>query len=174
MAILSNLYIILILRIAHVAGAILWVGGAILYLFLLIPAASSAESAGRKFMQTLGPRFGAMMRIVTTVTVVSGALLYARFLTGGLSFIWNTGAGAAFTLGAFVALVSYGMGIGVFGPTQEKIEALGTAMESAGVPPKPEQVTQMDRLQSSLMKAYRFDFVLLAVAMVAMAVARYL
>jgi len=174
MAILSNLYLILTLRIAHVAGGILWVGGAMLYLFLILPVAKSTESTGQKFMQTLGPRFGAMMRIVTTVTVVSGALLYARFIPGGLSFIWNTGPGAAFTLGAIAALISYGVGVGVFGPTQEKIGALGAAMESAGGPPRPEQVMEMNRLQSSLMKAYRFDFVLLMIAMVAMAVARYL
>jgi uncharacterized membrane protein len=174
MALLSNLYLILVLRLAHIAGGILWVGGAILYLFLLIPAAASAESAGKKFMQTLGPRFGMLMRIVTTVTLISGILLYARFFSGGISFIWATGAGAAFTLGALAALVSYGMGVGIFGPTQGKIEALGAAMESAGGPPKPEQVLEMNRLQTGLMKAYRVDFILLVIAMATMAVARYL
>jgi hypothetical protein len=125
-------------------------------------------------MQNFGPRFGAMMGIVTTVTVVSGALLYARFFTGGISFIWKTGAGLAFTVGAVAALISYVTGVAVFGPTQGKIGALGEAMASAGGPPKPEQIAEMNRLQVFLMKAYRFDFVLLVIAMVAMAVARYL
>ena len=174
MDILYNLYVILILRIAHVAGSIIWVGSAILYLFLLIPAAKSAESAGQKFMQNLGPRFGKMMGIVTTLTVVSGALLYARFFTGGISFIWKTGAGLAFTVGALAALVSYVIGATVFGKTQEKIGALAAMMASAGGPPKAEQVSAMNRLQAFLMRAYQIDFVLLVVAMTAMAVARYL
>ena len=103
MSILSNIYFILVLRIAHIAGGVILVGSAILYLFLLIPAARSAESAGQKFMQTLGPRFGKMMGIVTTVTVLSGALLYARYLEAGLAFMWTTHAGLAFTIGALAA-----------------------------------------------------------------------
>lgn len=174
MAILSNLYVILILRVLHIGGGIMWVGSATLYLLLLVPAARSAQSAGQKFMQTLGPKFGAMMGIVTTLTVLSGALLYARFAVGGLSFIWKTGTGAAFTVGAAAALGSYVLGAGYFGKIQAKIEKLGAQMESAQGAPNPAQVTEMNRLQSSLMKAYRFDLVLLVIAMLAMAAARYL
>jgi uncharacterized membrane protein len=174
MSILSNIYFILVLRIAHIAGGVIWVGSAILYLFLLIPVARSAEAAGQKFMQTLGPRFGKMMGIVTTVTVLSGALLYARYLAAGLAFMWTTHAGLAFTVGALAALASYVIGATVFGKTQEKIGALGAAMQSAGGPPRPEQIAEMHRLQAFLMKAYRIDFALLVVAMIAMAVARYL
>ena len=174
MAILSNLYVILILRVLHIAGGIMWVGSATLYLLLIIPAARTAQSAGQKFLQTLGPKFGAMMGLVTTVTVVSGALLYARFFAGGISFIWNTGAGFAFTVGAVAALGSYALGAGYFGKMQEKIGKLGAEMESAQSAPSPAKVQEMNRLQSSLMKAYQFDFVLLVVAMLAMAVARYL
>lgn len=174
MAILSNIYVILILRILHIAGGIMWVGSATLYLFLLVPAARSAQSAGQKFLQTLGPKFGAMMGMVTTITVLSGALLYARFAAGGLSFIWNTGIGLAFTVGAVAALGSYAMGVGYFGRMQAKIEKLGVEMESVQGAPNPAQVMEMNRLQSNLMKAYKFDFVLLIVAMLAMAVARYL
>jgi hypothetical protein len=46
-------------------------------------------------------------------------------------------------------------------------------MQSAGGPPKPEQIAELNRLQAFLMDAYRIDFVLLVIAMVAMAVARY-
>ena len=174
MNILFNLYVILILRVLHIAGGVIWVGSAILYLFLLIPAAKSAESAGQKFMQNFGPRFGAMMGIVTTVTVLSGTLLYARFFVGGIGFIWKTGAGFAFTVGAIAAVISYVMGAAVFGKMQEKISALRAAMASAGGPPQPEQIAEINRLQSALMKVYHFDFILLAIAMAAMAVARYL
>lgn len=174
MNILFNLYVILALRIAHIAGGVLWVGSAVFFLYLLIPVARSAESAGQKFMHSLGPRMGPFMGIVTTITVISGALLYARFFTGGISFIWKTGAGLAFTVGAIAALGSYVIGATVFGKTQEKIGALGAAMASAGGPPKSEQIAEMNRLQAFLMKAYRIDFALLIVAMTAMAVARYL
>jgi len=174
MAILSNLYVILVLRVLHIGGGILWVGSATFYLLLLIPTARSTQSAGQKFLQALGPKFGAMMGIVTTVTVLSGALLYSRFAVGGLGFILNTGMGLAFTVGAVAALSSYVMGVAYFGRMHAKIEKLGAEMESAQGAPNPSQVQEMNRLQSSLMNAYRFDFVLLVIAMLAMAVARYL
>lgn len=174
MNILFNLYVILILRVLHVGGGILWVGTAIFYLFLLVPAVKAAAPAGQKVMQNLGPRIGPFMGIVTTVTVVSGALLYVRFFNGGLDWIWKTGAGLAFTIGAIAALGSYILGSAYFGKTQEKIGELGAVMESAGGPPKPEQIKEMNRLQSSLMKAYQIDTVLLVIALLAMAVARYL
>jgi uncharacterized membrane protein len=174
MAILSNLYLILILRVLHIGGGIMWVGSATLYLLLIIPAARSAQAAGQKFLQTLGPKFGAMMSIVTTTTVLSGALLYSRFYSGNLNFLWNTSVGLAFTIGAVAAIISYVMGASVISPTQEKIGKLGAAMAGAGGAPKPEQITEMNRLQAFVMKVYRFDFVVLVIAMLAMAVARYL
>ena len=174
MNILFNSYVVLTLRIAHIAGGVIWVGSAILYLFILIPAVRSSESAGQKFMQNFGPRFGKMMPVVATVTVVSGALLYSRFFTSGIDWIWTTGAGVGFTVGALAAVISFVLGARIVTPTQEKIGTLGATMASAGDPPRPEQVAEMNRLQAYAMKLYQIDFVLLMVALVAMAVARYL
>jgi len=174
MNILFNQYVILALRIAHVASGVMWVGSAVLYLFFLAPAAKSAGAAGQTFMQKFGPRVSPMMGVATTLTVLSGALLYSRFFVGGIKWIWTTGPGLGFTIGALAALTSYVMGVTIFGPTQGKIGALGAAMAEAGGPPKPEQAAEMERLKAYLMKTYRLDFVLLVVAVVAMATARYL
>ncbi|HSM70394.1 MAG TPA: hypothetical protein VK851_02535 [Anaerolineales bacterium] len=174
MNILFNQYVILVLRVAHVASGLMWVGSAVLYLFFLVPAAKSAGAAGQTFMQKFGPRVSPMMGVATTLTVISGALLYSRFFVGGFKWIWTTGAGFGFTIGGFAALISYVMGVTIFGPTQGKIGALGTSMAEAGGAPRPEQIAEMERLQAYLMKTYRIDFVLLVIAVVAMAVARYL
>ncbi len=174
MNILSNHFVIIVLRIAHIASGVMWVGSAALYLFFLAPAARSAGSAGQKFMQHFGPRISPMMGVATTLTVLSGTLLYSRFFAIGIDWIWTTGTGIGFTIGAIAALTSYVMGLTIFGPVQGKIGVLGAAMAEAGGTPKPERVTEMERLQAYLMKTYRIDFVLLVVAVVAMAVARYL
>ncbi len=173
MNILFNLYVILALRIAHVVGGVLWAGSGILYLFVLLPAVKSTTAAGQTFMQNFGPRFAKWMPIVSTVTVISGALLYARLFVGGIEWIWTTGAGICFTVGALAAVISYVLGAGIITPTQDKIGALGAAMASAGGPPQPEQMAEMNRLQNYAMQIYRADFVLVVMAMVTMAVARY-
>lgn len=174
MDILSNYYVVVALRIAHIGGGIIWAGSALLFLFLLVPTVRSTQAAGQKFMENFGPRFGKLMALVTTVTVVSGALLYARFFANGVDWVWTTHAGLGFTIGALAALGSYVIGSAYLSKMQEKIGALGAAMASAGGPPKPEQIGEMNRMQGALMKAYRIDFVLLVVAVLAMSVARYL
>lgn len=119
MNILNNLYVILILRSLHIGGGIMWVGSAALYLLLLVPAARAFQSAGQKFLQTLGPRLGATLGIVTTITVLSGALLYARFFAGGISFIWMTGAGfdAISLFWSFMGGIVMGLVLGSFAST---------------------------------------------------------
>ena len=114
------------------------------------------------------------MPVVATVTVVSGVLLYSRFFVSGIDWIWTTGAGIGFTVGALAAVISYILGARIVGPTQNKIDALGATMASAGGPLEPEQVVEMNRLQAYVMKVYHVDFVLLMIALLAMAMARYL
>lgn len=174
MDILSNHYLIMALRIIHIASGVMWVGSATLYLFFLAPAAESAEMAGQTFMQHFGPRVAPLMGVATTLTVLSGVLLYSRFFAIGIDWIWTTRAGIGFTIGALAALTSYVMGLTIFGPTQGKIGALGAAMAETSGTSNPEQVTEMEHLQAYLMKTYRVDFALLVVAVIAMAAARYL
>ncbi len=173
MNILLNHYVILALRLTHIISGVLWVGGGTLFIMLLLPAVRKAGPASSAVMQNLGPRFGKYMGIITTLTVISGALLYSRFFIGqGISWIWSTGSGIGFTVGAIAGIASYFMGTGIFGPTQEKINKLGAEM-SAGEP-SAEQVTKMHNLQAYMMKAYQVDIILLGIAVGAMAVARYL
>jgi len=174
MNILLNHYVILVLRLIHITSSVLWVGSGILFIMFLLPAVKSAGPAGKEVMQKFGPRFGPFMGIITTLTVVSGALLYSRFFIGvGIKWIWSTGAGMGFTVGGLAGVTSYIIGERVFGPTQAKINALGAEMEAAGRQ-TVEQVAIMNSLQSFLMKAYRIDIVILGIAVAAMAVARYL
>ncbi len=173
MNILLNQYVIIILRLIHVTSGVLWVGGGILFIMFLLPAVNAAGPAGGAVMQRFGPRFGKYMGVITTLTVLSGALLYSRFFVAvGFKWIYTTGAGIGFTIGAIAGLTSYIIGERILGPTQAKIGMLGAEM--AAGQPAPEQIAKMHNLQSTLMKAFRVDVVVLAVAVAAMAVARYL
>lgn len=173
-SILSNHYVILLLRIAHVSGAVLWVGSGIFLFLHVLPTARSTQVAGQKFMEALAPRVSPFMNVVATTTILSGALLYLRFFAGGVDWIWRTGAGIGFTVGALAGISSSVIGVAVLGPTQGRIGALGAAMSSAGTPPKPEQIAEMNRLQMRLANVFRVDMVMLVLTLIAMATARYL
>ena len=174
MEILFNQYTIIGLRLLHIIGGALWVGGGAVALLLLVPAIQSAESEGQTVMRKFGPRFHTYMGIIANVTVFSGALLYSRFfIATGASWIWSTGPGLAFTFGALAGILSFIIGAGIFGPTEKKIATLGAEMAATGRP-SMEQVARMNNLQAFLMNAQRLDFVLLLFALGAMAAARYL
>jgi hypothetical protein len=173
MNILLNQYVILVLRLTHIISGVLWVGGGTLFIVLLLPTVRAVGPASGAVMQNFGPRFGKYMGIITTLAVLSGALLYSRFFIGQrISWIWTTGPGIGFTAGAIAGFASYFIGSGVLGPTQGKINQLGAEM-SAGQP-SAEQATKMQSLQTYIMNAYKLDLVLLGIAVGAMAVARYL
>ncbi len=173
MNILLNHYVILVLRLMHIISGVLWVGGGILFITLLVPAFRAAGPASGAVMQNFGPRFGKYMGVITTLTVLSGALLYSRFFIGqGARWIWTTGAGIGFTIGAIAGITSYIIGSVVLGPTQEKIGKLSA--ELAAGQPNAALAAKIQSLQAYLMKAYKFDMVVLGIAVSAMAVARYL
>ena len=174
MEILFNQYVIIILRLLHIVGGALWVGGGVLYGILLMPAIKSADSAGQTVMKKFAPRFHTFMAVLANTTILSGALLYSRFFIGvGVRWVWSSPTAIAFTFGAVAGIISYGMGAGFFAPTQKKIEALAAKMAVTSQP-SADQITQMNNLQASMMKANQLDFVLLMSALGAMAVARYL
>ncbi len=174
MDILFNHTLIIVLRFLHIIAGALWVGASAAYAFLFIPAVTASESAGETVMKKLGPRFHAFMAIMANVTVLAGILLYSRFIVAtGLQWIWSTGSGITFTLGAAAGIISFIMGGAFFAPTQKKIESLAHEMQ-ASERPSVEQVTRMNSLQAKMLKAGQLDFVLMVLALGSMAVARYM
>lgn len=172
-----NLYLIYInlLRLIHVFGGVLWVGSAIFYLFFIEPSVKSLGPAGPKFMQELiGKRgYSQYMGIVSFLTVVSGALLYWN-TSGGLNLNWITsGIGIGFTIGAVVSIVVFFLGILAIKPRGDRMGVLGKEIAMAGGPPSPAQQTELVRLEGELATLERIDFILLTIALITMATARY-
>jgi hypothetical protein len=66
------------------------------------------------------------------------------------------------------------LGLAVTGPTVARVGALGQQIASGGGQPTPEQASELQRLQARMLLVGRIGMVLLAVAVVTMAIARYL
>lgn len=174
MEILFNQYTIIALRFLHIMAGALWVGAGAAYAFLFIPAITASESAGETVMKKLGPRFHGFMAIMANITVLAGVILYSRFIVAtGVQWIWSTGAGITFTIGALAGIISFIMGGAFFAPTQKKTETLAREMQ-ATARPSAEQITRLNSLQTAMLKASQIDFVLMIIALGSMAVARYM
>jgi hypothetical protein len=169
-----DIYLI-VLRIIHIVAGVFWVGAALVGTFFLGPAARYSGPEGFKFIQTLmgRARFQASIGAAATLTILAGFLLYARD-SAGFQLDWIlSGVGLGFTVGALAALASFLEGAFVIGPTGRKFGELSAAIQSQGGAPSPDQQAEIERLNARMNSAGLANTVLLLVALLAMATARY-
>ena len=170
-----NIYALNLLRFVHVVAGILWGGAAISYLFFVKPSVTAIGAAGPQFMKNLMERrkYPIFMMSTSLLTVLAGGILF-WFSSGGFNAAWMaSGPGLGFTIGSVASLIAFlAGGIGV-GPTSEKMAALGGQIAASGKGPTPEQVSQMETLEKRLNLAEQIDFLMLVIAMLTMATARY-
>ena len=112
-----------LLRTAHIVGAVLWVGSAILYLFFVAPSIKASGPGGQGVMQQLigRQRYPLYMNTVALVTILSGVYLIV-VASGGLLPSWfRTGPGLGFTLGAVVGIAVFFVGMLGIKPSGERM-----------------------------------------------------
>lgn len=164
-----------VLRLAHVVAGVFWAGSAFMLAGFVLPTVREAGPTGGQFMQRLAS--GKLMPTLSAtsgLTVLSGLLMYWR-ASGGLQLGWiGSASGLAFTVGGLAGLAAFLEGILIAAPTAKRLEALGREVAGSGGQPSPEQGAELQRLQGKLVKGAEWAAILLVVAVVGMAVARYL
>ena len=166
---------VIILRLIHIAAGIFWVGAAFVFFLFIQPSARELGPEGQSFMGHLGTRkkLPGILLISAIVTVLAGILLYIR-VSDGFSADWITsGPGIGFTVGGVAAIITVTLGLILTKPAADRMAALGQEIVAAGGPPSSEQASEMQRLQARLVLLGRVSMVLLAIAVVTMATARY-
>lgn len=168
--------LMIVLRNVHILSGVLWVGGAALFFFYIEPTLKALGPDAEKFVDELVNRRKVPLYFVTasTLVVVSGAILLWRD-SNGLQSSWVTSpAGLAYTVGGLAALIAW-IGGNLFIPrTIGQLGAVTAEMRAAGGPPSGELMARMHAVQERLRTIGMIDIVLLTIAVVAMASARYL
>lgn len=170
-----DLYVIL-LRIIHIFAGVFWVGSVALVVFFVQPTAAALGPDAQKFMQHLifRRRLTDIILGAAVLNIIAGLLLYWH-VSGGLQVAWITsGAGIGFTVGALAALGAFSVGAFVSRPAILRSGAMGAQIQAAGQPPSPEQLAELNQLQMKGATAGRWTLVLVAIALLFMATARYL
>jgi hypothetical protein len=170
-----NVYLILLLRVLHVVGGVLWVGGAAIHTLFIEPTAKATGPEGSKFVQYLMGRrnFAAFMNICSAATILAGGLLFWNS-SGGLQPAWlASGPGVVFTVGSVIGIVVYLLGLFLIKPRAERLAALGRQIGAAGGPPAPAQLAELQQIDQQMSAIGRVDFALLMGALFTMATARY-
>jgi hypothetical protein len=107
------------------------------------------------------------------LTVLSGVMLYARTAAATHGTWTRTAPGIAYAVGALSAIVGGAVGMGITGAAGNRMAAIGQQVAQTGRP-SPEQQAEIARLQGRMALGARVAAGLVAVAVAAMATARYL
>ncbi|MDH3944034.1 MAG: hypothetical protein OEV06_08080 [Anaerolineae bacterium] len=143
---------LLVLRVLHIVGGILWAGGGVAAAGFINPTAKELKGDAAAFMAHFNyvRRFPLFLGIVGFINVVTGVLLYYRLF--GDQIAWGSGYTIALTLGSLFGLIALGMALGMLLPTGNKLEKLVKEIGASGGPPSPEQAGQIAAMQGKLMR----------------------
>jgi uncharacterized membrane protein len=165
-------YLTLALRLIHIIGGVIWVGGALAMNFFIGPTLRATGDAGKQFAGHLmtRTRFAAVMTGSAYATVIAGFWLYG-IDSDWFSSAWlSSGAGRGFGIGAGFALVGLVTGI-MNGNNNRKLAQLGAQIKGK---PTPDQIAAMGAVQKQQDWVVPVNTYSLLLSVVFMAIARYL
>jgi len=164
-----------LIRLLHILLGAFWAGTLIFNAIFLAPALGEAGPDGAKVMAGIQRRrFMDVMPIVALLTILTGGWLYWR-ISGGFDPGWSRSPmGMAYGAGALLAIVAFGIGIGLLRPAMIRSGKLAGEAAQAKDPAAREVLTaQIAGLRRRSATAGRVVALLLALATGLMAVARY-
>jgi len=163
------------LRALHVGLGVFWAGTMVFVAVFLEPSIrATLPEGGRVQQELMRRRLFDVMPGVALLTILSGAWLYWR-VSGGLDRAWlGSRPGITLTLGALLTLVAFAIGIIIARPAQLRAAALGPLVAKATGAEKDAMTEQLQALRRRGTVTLRWVATLLALATLAMGVARYL
>ena len=165
---------ILVLRLIHILSGVFWVGAVFTMYGFLQPTAERVGPEGQKFMLHLlrRRRFGVAILVAAALAVAAGLILYWRD-SSGLRLSWMLGPGLGFTVGGAAALVAFVIGTAVITPNISRLETIGGRLQDEARTPTEEEARALQRVQATLKPMLVIVTVLLGIAVISMATARY-
>jgi uncharacterized membrane protein len=167
--------LMLLLRLIHILAGVFWAGSAFVLAGFLIPTVRETGAEGGRFMGHLVTRrrLPVFIGIAMLLTVLSGLTMYGRTAAATHGTWPGTAPGIGYGVGGLAALLGGIIGMGVSGAAAKRMSAIGQSVGATGRP-SPEQLAEIQRLQGRMQLGGRIAAGLIAVAVIAMATARYL
>jgi uncharacterized membrane protein len=172
---MSDATLMALLRIIHIVAGVFWVGSAIFVAAILLPTLQAVGPSAGPVMEHLVQvrRLPVRLMIAMTLVILSGIALYWKASNGFQSAWMRSGPGVVLGLGAVLGIASGVLGMATSAPTGRRLAGLTTAIKARGGPPTAEELAEIQRLQARMRGAGQAVAVLLVLATIAMAVARY-
>jgi uncharacterized membrane protein len=165
--------LVLVLRLAHVAGGIMWAGAALLMAGFVVPAAQGAGADG--FLPRLmgDRRAGMYMMATAIVTILSGIALYARMSALTQGGFAASDQGITLGIGGIAGVLALLTGALGTGPAARRMGAIGARLRGEGRAPTPDEARRMGRLQARVRVGTAVSVAMMLIAIACMSVGRY-
>lgn len=164
----------IVLRVIHIGFGIIWVGSSVFFHFFIEPTVHALGPQGGPFMAHLMEKRKVPMVIASSsvLAIVSGVWLYWRDTSGFDPDLVTSDVGLGFLIGGIAAILAFVLGIAVVRPLAVRMGSLGGEMASGQ--PTQQQAQEMGAIQGKLRRISTINMVLLAIAVISMASARFL
>jgi uncharacterized membrane protein len=164
-------FAILLFRLLHIFAGVLWVGGVVMIALFVQPTVRAIGPAGGQFMGYLltKTRVAAYFPAVAGINVVAGLFLFWRDVAAGGHWA-GTRSGMTYSIGALAAIIAFLVGGVMIGKSMGDVAKI---LRASGGPPQGEAAAQMAASQARIQRGTKIVLPLLVVAVIAMAVGRY-
>jgi uncharacterized membrane protein len=157
--------IFLVLLVLHIGAIVAWMGGAALFVSVIIPSLSKMSPPSRaEFIQSALPRYLRFIMGSSILAIIAGLALYAYVTTVATSLAPSTTGSPYVQAGAILGLVVLIIALGVLVPAGRKFIALTKQ------PPQQEAQSQIANLQKRMGLAGRLGVALLGVTLILMVI----
>src|SRR5712691_10864524 len=162
----------LVLLILHVGAIVAWMGGAALFVSVIIPSLAKMSPASRaEFIQSALPRYLRFITGSSILAIVAGLILYGYVTTQTTSSFALTGPGLVYIqAGAGLGLAVLIIALGVLVPAGRKFISLTKQAPKPAAEPSAQNpmATQMAGLQKRMGIAGRVGVALLGITLILM------
>jgi hypothetical protein len=165
---------LIVLRLVHILGAILWLGSGLFTTYFLLPAMTKAgpAAAGPVMANLQQRRLYTVLPIVALLTILSGIRLM-MIVSAGSPQWFASPAGRTFSISGALAIVSFLTGIIIGRPAAVRMGKLSQSSASDGAS-KEALAAEIRSLQKRVTWSTQTAIGLLILAAAGMAVARYM
>ncbi len=162
---------LILVRTIHLGFGAVWFGAAVFAAAILEPRLRQlGPDAQRVLLDSLMPAFDKVMNVTGAITIAAGVYLMLRLRWGSLGLIHETDWGRSMSLALVVTVIAMGTGAMAAVNRKRMAQLDASAGEQAQT---PEETARREALASRFRRHLRLTAILLFVAVVMMAAARY-
>jgi uncharacterized membrane protein len=166
---------VIVLRLIHVLGGIIWVGGMTIMAYFVMPVLTGlGPTAGPAMAGLNQKKFPVIMPIIALLTILSGLRLLMIDSANFQGQYFASPVGRAFSIAGGLAIVAFLFGLMVVRPLMMKSMALGQQMAGADAAQRAKLEAEMGALRKRGATANMIVLIMLLLAAIGMATARYM